>query len=270
MKIEVVDLVHEYTPEVRALDGINLTIEGTEPLAIIGQNGSGKTTFVKHLNRLLEPTSGDIFINGESIKDRPAAKWAATVGYVFQNPDNQIFMDTVREEFEYGPKQVGMDEKRIAERLPEIAELVGLQDELDTAPVELSPTQKKFCAIGSVVMMDGDIVIFDEPTCGQDIYGNERLAKVIDYLHERGKLCITIAHDMKFVSRCFTRVVVMSQAHVLLSGSTEEVFSQTDVLETALVNPPPIARVSQKSGLGKTMFDVPSLVQAVKDEQGAA
>ena len=267
MKIEVKDLVHEYIPGRRALDGVNLTIEGTEPLAIIGQNGAGKTTLVKHFDAILRPTSGTVVINGRDLSELTCAQWAAQVGYVFQNPDNQLFLETVRKEFEFGPRQVGMDEARIEKRLKHVAELVGLADKLDVNPADLSPAEKKFCAIGSVVMMDCDVVIFDEPTCGQDLEGNARLERIIAALRDAGKLCITISHDVKFVTRCFPRAVVMCQGKVLVQGPVEEVFSQVDLLKQSFVVPPPICRVALGAGMSQAVFSVDDLVERVRKER---
>lgn len=199
MKIELKNMKHVYPTGDEALKGINLVIEGTEPVAIIGQNGAGKTTIVKHFNGILRPTSGEVLINGEDINNRSTAKWSKEVGYVFQNPDDQLFLESVRKEFEFGPKQIGMPEDEIQKRIEWVAELVGLKDKLDMHPFDLTSTEKKFCTIGAIIMMDPKAVIFDEPTCGQDVAGNIRLREIIRQLKEDGKLCITISHDMKFV-----------------------------------------------------------------------
>ena len=115
MRLELKGMKHVYPTGDEALKGIDLVIEGNEPVAIIGQNGAGKTTLVKHFNGILRPTSGQVLVNGEDINSRSTAQWSKTVGYVFQNPDDQLFLDSVRKELEFGPRQIGMDEDRIKE-----------------------------------------------------------------------------------------------------------------------------------------------------------
>lgn len=269
MKIEVKDLVFEYASGRRALDGVSLTLDGTEPVAIIGQNGAGKTTLVKHLDGILQPTSGKVLLDGVDVASRTCAQWAAHVGYVFQNPDNQLFLESVRHELEFGPRQLGVPEAEIASRVEEVAKLVGLRRKLDVSPADLTPAQKKFCAIGSVLTMRPDVVIFDEPTCGQDVRGNARLERIIASLREAGRLCITISHDVKFVCRCFERVVVMCHGKVLVDGSVEEVFSQPDVLKQSYVIPAPVTRVASQAGLKQAVFDVDALVEGVKAERSS-
>lgn len=267
MRIETRDLVFEYQPGRRALDGVSLTIEGTDPVAIVGQNGAGKTTLVKHFNGILRPTSGHVLVNGRDISEKTTAQWSAEVGYVFQNPDNQLFLESVRQEFEFGPRQLGMSDKVIAERMEWVCELVGLSGRLDVNPADLSPAEKKFCAMGTVIMMDPGVVIFDEPTCGQDVEGVARLARVINVLRDEGKTCVTISHDTKFVTRCFPRTVVMCQGRVLTEGSTEDVFSQVDTLRKSYVVPPPIARVARAAGMERVAFDVDSLIRNIGRER---
>ncbi|PLS25441.1 ATP-binding cassette domain-containing protein [Bifidobacterium imperatoris] len=267
MKIELKALEHVYSGSDKALDGVNLTLEGNEPVAIIGQNGAGKTTLVKHFNGILRPTGGEVLVDGVNINERSTAEWSKSVGYVFQNPDDQLFLESVRKEFEFGPRQIGMDDQTIGKRVDAIAELVGLTKKLDVHPFDLTPTEKKFCTIGAVIMMDPSVVIFDEPTCGQDRVGNTRLAHIIEQLKEQGKLCITISHDMKFVTANFSRVIVMCHGRVLLDGPSTDVFAQTDQLRRSFVTPPPVTRVAQGAGLKETVFSVPAFINAITQER---
>ena len=216
MKIELQALEHAYPGGDKALDGVDLTLDGNEPVAIIGQNGAGKTTLVKHFNGILRPTGGKVLIDGIDVNERSTAEWSRSVGYVFQNPDDQLFLESVRKEFEFGPRQIGMGDQDIAHRVDSIAELVGLTKKLDVHPFDLTPIEKKFCTIGAVIMMDPSVVIFDEPTCGQDASGNAHLARIIERLKAQGRLCITISHDMKFVTANFSHVIVMYHGRVLL------------------------------------------------------
>ena len=160
-----------------------------------------------------------------------------------------------------------MSDQDIAHRVDSIAELVGLTNKLDVHPFDLTPTEKKFCTIGAVIMMDPSVVIFDEPTCGQDASGNARLARIIERLKAQGRLCITISHDMKFVTANFSRVIVMYHGRVLLDGQAREVFAQTDTLRRSFVTPPPVTRVAQGAGLKETVFSVPAFINAIAQER---
>ncbi len=262
MRIELKGMKHVYPTGDEALKGVDLVIEGTEPVAVIGQNGAGKTTLVKHFNGILRPTSGQVFIDGEDINNRSTAQWSKEVGYVFQNPDDQLFLETVRKEFEFGPKQIGMTQAEIDKQLEFVADICNLKDKLDMHPFDLTGTEKKFCTIGAIIMMNPKAIIFDEPTCGQDVEGNKRLCRIVEALKEKGKLCITISHDMKFVTDNFKRAVVMCKGEVLLDGEIAEVFSKVELLKKSFVSPPPITRVAQGAGLEKTVFSTKAFMEA--------
>ncbi|HAH61423.1 MAG TPA: ABC transporter [Treponema sp.] len=264
MTIELQNLGYVYPTGDKALNNINLSISGTEPVAVIGQNGSGKTTLVKHFNGILRPTTGHVFINGEDVNNRSTAKWSKDVGYVFQNPDDQLFLETVRKEFEFGPARIGMPPEKISAQLSLVAKLCGLEGKLDIHPFDLAATDKKFCTIGAVLMMDPQIVVFDEPTCGQDVEGNRRLCYIIKTLESRGKLCITISHDMKFVAGNFKRVIVMCNGNVLLDGDLKHVFAEVETLRKSFVSPPPITRVAYGAGLNETVFTVDEFMKVFR------
>ena len=210
-----------------------------------------------------------MLLDGHDINERSCAQWSAHVGYVFQNPDNQLFLESVRHELEFGPRQLGVSEAAIAKRVERVAKLVGLSRKLDVNPADLTPAEKKFCAIGSVLTMKPEVVIFDEPTCGQDLAGNARLERIIRALRKSGRLCITISHDVKFVCKCFERVVVMCHGKVLVEGSVEEVFSQPELLKQSYVIPAPVTRVASAAGMNKVVFDVDSLIEGVKAERSS-
>lgn len=263
MKLELKNVHHVYPTGEEALRKIDMVIEGTEPVAIIGQNGAGKTTLVKHLNGILRPSSGEVRIDGESIENRSIARCSRDVGYVFQNPDDQLFLESVKKEFAFGPKRIGMTGKETADRMIWVSKLVGLSGKLDVHPFDLTSTEKKFCTIGSVIMMNPKVLIFDEPTCGQDVQGILRLHRIIETLKEEGILCITISHDMKFVADNFNRIIVMCRGEVIQDGSAEEVFAQAEVLKKSFVTPPPVTRVAQGAGFQKTVFTTEAFMKAL-------
>jgi len=249
MKIEIQDLHFTYPGGVEALRGISLEIEGGEQVALIGQNGSGKTTLVRHFNGLLLPTRGRVQIGDWDTADQTVARLAARVGYVFQNPDEQLFCKTVQDEITFGPKNLGYVPDRIVSLVEDALALTELADEKDTNPYDLSPTWRKMVAIASVVAMDTPLVIFDEPTTGQDAASVLRIAEVVAALKERGKTVLTITHDIDFCAENFDRIIALSQGKVLLDGSTHDVIDQSETLASTYVDPPQLTRLGKSLGL---------------------
>ncbi len=253
MKIEIRDLHFTYPAGVQALRGVTAAVEPGEQVAIVGQNGSGKTTLVKHLNGLLQPTSGSVLIGDWDTTKVTVAKLAARVGYVFQNPDEQLFCRTVGEEVAFGPHNLGYGAERTASLGQDALDLVQLADKKDTNPYDLSPTWRKMVALASIISMDTPIVIFDEPTTGQDAASVARIAAVVAQLRQRGKTVITITHDIDFAAENFERVIAMSQGRILLDGPADDVLGQTDVLAQTYVDPPQLTRLGQRLGFASTV-----------------
>ncbi len=253
MKIEIRDLHFTYPAGVEALRGISLTIESGEQVAIVGQNGAGKTTLVKHLNGLLLPTSGEVRIGGWNTKNQSVAKLARRVGYVFQNPDEQLFSKNVGTEVAFGPRNLKLDGEQVQSLVKDALAMTELTDKTETNPYDLSPTWRKMVALASVISMDTDIVVFDEPTTGQDGLNITRIANVIRTLRQRGKTVITITHDIDFCAENFDRVVALSQGKVLLDGYANDVLGQEEILATTYVDPPQLTRLGKRLGFEKTV-----------------
>jgi energy-coupling factor transport system ATP-binding protein len=253
MKIEVSDLHFTYPNGVEALRGISLTIDPGEQVAIVGQNGAGKTTLVKHFNGLLQPTSGRVMIGDWDTKGHSVAKLARRVGYVFQNPDEQLFSKNVGVEVAFGPKNLGYSSDKIDALVKDALTLTELSDKTETNPYDLSATWRKMVALASIIAMDTDIVIFDEPTTGQDAVNVARIANVIRSLRERGKTVITITHDIDFCAENFARVIALSQGNILLDGKASEVLGQEEILAITYVEPPQLTRLGKRLGLQETV-----------------
>ena len=203
MRIEVEDLYFSYPSGVEALRGVRLEIESGQKVAIIGQNGSGKTTLVKHLNGLLRPTRGAVRIGDWVTTGRSVAQLAARVGYVFQNPDDQLFKGAVHDEIRFGPANLGWPAKQIESQVQAAANLLGLAGRLEINPYDLSPTWRKRVAMAAVLAMNTPIVVLDEPTTGQDYHSVQELAEILSTLHGQGKTIIAISHDIDFVAEHF-------------------------------------------------------------------
>lgn len=254
--IEVVDVKHTYGGNTKALRGVNLTIGHGEFVAIIGKNGSGKTTLAKHFNGLLKPTNSDGEVRlrtaaGKTIDTRRSRlhHLAPTVGYVFQNPDRQIFHDTCREELEYGPRNIGADPAALARSVSETLEKVGLEGREETNPIHLSRGERQRLAIASTLVMGCDVAVIDEPTTGQDRAESRKILDSLAHHHARGRTVVIISHDMALVAEYATRVIAMRNGYVLTDGTPAEVFSQREVLQETNIRPPQAAVLAAELGL---------------------
>ncbi|MDR1559750.1 MAG: energy-coupling factor ABC transporter ATP-binding protein [Clostridiales bacterium] len=262
--ISVSGLHFSYDGKTEVLSDINLDID-RRSTAIIGQNGVGKTTFIKILKGLLRPASGKVTILGEDVTQKSAAQWASVIGLVFQNPNDQIFKKTVLEETLFGPLNIKMTPKAARKRAMEALSAVGLADKTDVNPYDLNLSDKKLLCIASVLAMNTRIVIFDEPTIAQDWQGLERIKAIINSLKAQGKLIMTIVHDIDFVAECFERTVVFNEGKVLLDGDTADVFAHVDVLRQARVSQPHIAQLAELAGLRRVCLTEDEFVRAFKD-----
>ena len=244
--VEAVDVEFTYPGGARALDGVNLAVGCGDFVAIVGQNGAGKTTLTRHFNGLLRPSSGDIRVLGRSTQGVPTIELCRHVGYVFQNPDEQLFCTSVQEELRFGPTNIGVDPHVTSQRVEEILGDIGLTKYREVWPKYLTKGERQRLALASVVAMDPDVLIVDEPTTGLDWVES---LQILDYLErlrkEQKKTIIIITHDMNIVSLYAKRVVVMARGRVVGDGTAREIFSQPDLMELACLRRPPIADLSQ-------------------------
>ena len=257
-EINVTNLHFNYRKDSPILQDINVTFRG-EPTAIIGQNGAGKTTFVKLLKALLKPNSGDIIINGNNIKNMTVAKLASTIGLIFQNPNDQIFKNNVLDEVIFGPLNIGQTPEVARANAEKMLDLVGLLDKAGENPYDLSLAERKMIAVASILAMDTDIVIFDEPTMGQDVRGKEKLKGIIRELYARGKLVLCILHDMDFVAETFGRTVIFSNGKLLYDGPTRQAFAEQAILDTARVEQPHLTQLACKMGYDGVLLKLEEL-----------
>ncbi len=264
MEIKVEALKFTFPSGVAALRGIDLNIQSGEKIAIIGQNGAGKTTLVRHFNGLLKPTSGSVNVGNWDTKDHSIAQLASRVGYVFQNPDDQLFSQTVESEIIFGPKNLRYAPETINYLTQDAITLTGLSGQETTNPYDLSPSWRKMVAMASILAMDTPILILDEPTTGQDAQSIARIAKIVNELHRRNKTIITISHDMDFCAENFERIIAMSQGKILLDGPVSEVIAQEDVLATTYVDPPQLTRLGKGLGFPQIVHDQASFMKAFR------
>ena len=249
-----------YLADVPVLKNLNMKLD-KRPTAIIGQNGAGKTTLVKLLKGLLKPVSGSIYFHGEDISGKTVAMLAGNVGYVFQNPDDQIFKYNVMDEILFGPLNIGMDAERAKKEAERALKLTGLTGKEKENPYDLELYERKMTAIASVLAMDTDVLILDEPTIAQDWKGRQIIGGIIRSLSERGKLVIAILHDMDFVAENFERVIIMAHGQVLADGTAKEVFAQEEALKKARLQKPYVMQLCEALGYEKSYLTVEELLK---------
>lgn len=265
--VSLQDVTFAYPNGYVAIDNINIQIEKGENVAIVGQNGAGKTTTVKMCNGLLKPTKGDVIIGELNTRNYTTAQVSRKVGYVFQNPDDQIFHSTVYDEVVFGPKMMKLPQAQIDKLTEHALKVTGMDEFKEENPYNLPLSTRKFVTIAAIIAMDTEVMIFDEPTAGQDLEGNRRLAAILKELHTQGKTVITISHDMEFVVQNFDRVIVMANKKVVTTGKPEEIFWNFPALEEAMLKQPYISQLCRSLELGEGIIRLEDAVRAIKDRR---
>jgi len=241
--IEAQDVHFTYPSGVEALKGISLTIQNGEFVAIMGQNGAGKTTLVKHFNGLLKPTRGKVLIDEVDTTKVSVATLARNVGFVFQNPDNQLFSEIVEDEIAFALKNFGFKENVTKRRVTWALNLLGLTQYRKTSPFMLSGGERKRVALASVLAWNPKILILDEPTIGQDYQQKEKLRQFILQMKAQRKTIIIVTHDVEFVAECNPRVLLMLEGKVVADGEAKKVLTNLEILTQASIVPPQIAQI---------------------------
>jgi energy-coupling factor transport system ATP-binding protein len=241
--IEVDGVRFSYPSGVEALKGVSLKIADGEFVAIMGQNGAGKTTLVKHFNGLLKPSQGRVLVDGTDTTKTSVAKLARNVGFVFQNPDHQLFCETVEEEIAFALRNFGFKEDVIEKRITWALNLLSLSQYRKTSPFMLSGGERKRVALASVLAWDPRILILDEPTIGQDHEQKEKLRQFILQMRTQDKTIIMVTHDVEFVAECNPRVLLMLDGEVIADGEAQKTLTDSEALEKASIVPPQIAQI---------------------------
>ena len=257
--LTVEDVHFSYLSGVEALKGVSLTVKDGEFVAIMGQNGAGKTTLAKHFNGLLRPTSGRVLVDGVETTKTSVAALARTVGFVFQNPDHQLFSETVEEEIAFALKNFGYPPDIIEKRIEWAVNLLGLGQYRKTSPFMLSGGERKRVALASVLAWDPKVLILDEPTIGQDHQQKENLLEFIKQLQSQGKTIVIVTHDVEFVAECNPRVMLMREGRIVADGEGKEILTNQQVLEESSIVLPQIAQVFsqlKEPGLPKDVIDI--------------
>lgn len=248
MSVRVENVTHIYNQdmpyETIALDKVNVEIKDGEFVGVIGHTGSGKSTLIQHLNGLLKPKSGNIFINDVNITDKKVkvVEIRQKVGLVFQYPEYQLFEETVFKDVAFGPSNLGLSENEIVERVREAIDLVGLNYEevKDKSPFDLSGGQKRRVAIAGVIAMKPQVLILDEPTAGLDPKGHTEILNMLKKMHEKEKnTIILVSHNMGDIAHLSDKIIVMEKGKIVLTGTPEEVYKNADYIEQIGLGLPP-------------------------------
>ncbi|MCP3032591.1 ATP-binding cassette domain-containing protein [Halobacillus sp. A1] len=242
--IKVEQMSFSYDSSNQILHDINLSIRKGEFVAVLGKNGTGKTTLVKHFNGLLKPTKGKVFVNGMPTNKKTVAQLSRNVGYVFQNPNHQIFEDSVEKEIMFGPKNLGWTEEQIEQKTQFALNLCGLEKVKDQHPTMLNRAQKQLLIIASVIAMDVDVLIVDEPTTGLDFSNSQLVGQVLTNIQKQGKTVVLITHDMNFMAKYAERTIVVNNGKVEVDDMTRKVFTNIERLEKAHLYPPQVTQVA--------------------------
>jgi len=240
------DVKFTYESGVEALKGVTLVIDEGEYLAVVGGNGSGKTTLAKHLNGLLRPTGGQVLVMGVQAPTRTVAELARVVGYVFQNPDHQLFCRTVHDEVSFGPANIGLDGPEVKRRTDRAIAVMSLSDVRDRPPLSLTLGHRRRVSIASVIAMEPKVLVLDEPTTGLDAREADELMAIIRMLNDEGTTIVLITHEMKLVAEHANRVVVMMDGKVVLDSDTRGAFSDLGLLRRCKLLPPPVTQLAHR------------------------
>lgn len=260
-ELRLENITYQYPNGHTAVEHVSMSFQQGEAVAIVGQNGAGKTTTVKLMNGLLRPTAGEIIVGDWNTKDYTTAQLSRKVGYVFQNPDDQIFHSDVYSEIEFGPKNLKLPAKVVKENTQRAIELTGLEPYLKEHPYNLAYSMRKFVTIASILSMNPDVVILDEPTAGQDLPSMKRLSSIISTLQQENKIVITITHDMEFVVDNFERVIVMANKRKIADGNKRDIFWNFDVLERSSLKQPAISSLSHDLGMNERILSIQEMMQ---------
>lgn len=281
MSIEARKLTHIYsegTPfAYKALDEANITIPEGKMTAIIGQTGSGKSTFVQHLNGLLVPTAGELEVSGHTIlpnmKIKDLKRLRKQVGLVFQFPEYQLFEETIEKDIAFGPKNFGASEQEAADMVRKVLPVVGLDESyLERSPFDLSGGQKRRVAIAGILVLDPKVLVLDEPAAGLDPQGAAEMMNLFADLNKKaGKTVILVSHDMEHVLKYCDHVIVMDQGKVAREADVSEFFSHPEWLEAIGIDPPGIVRLQRELAenglkLDRVYLDEQELADAIVRE----
>ncbi|MDF1540967.1 MAG: ABC transporter ATP-binding protein [Candidatus Thorarchaeota archaeon] len=263
----IVDDVHfAYDGIYPALSGVSLHISEGERVAIMGANGAGKTTLVKQMNGLLRPQLGHVFLRGADTSTMSVAEIARVVGLVWQNPDHQLFLDTVEKEVTFGLKNLGYSDEEINQRCSRTLSRLGITELMERSPFSLSGGERKRVALASVLAIEPKVLALDEPTIGQDAKQKQNLSELLLELNDRGCAVLCVTHDIEFVIENFPRTIVMAEGKIVADGPTGTVLTNDVVIERCSLTPPELTKAARAlNGIFPEVSPRLTLLQELED-----
>jgi len=262
MKISIQDVSFTYPSGLLALRNVNLEIESGESIAILGENGAGKTTLARHINGLLRPTDGSVLLGNRDTRGQSVAQLSRWVGFVFQNPDDQLFERTVFGEVAFGPRNLGLEEGEVETRVLGALGIVGLEDVEKQHPYDLHISKRRLVALAATLAMNTPIIILDEPTNAHDALGVAKIGEIVEMIKAERRTVIIISHDVDFVAEHFSRVVLMAGGQILADKPAEDVFVKRSVLAEAGIEAPQLLRLSSALGMKSVPLTVDAFLEA--------
>ncbi|MGD9899342.1 MAG: ABC transporter ATP-binding protein [Calditrichaceae bacterium] len=265
--IEIDRLSHHYTSGQLAVDNVSLTINSQQIVAILGKNGAGKTTLVKHLIGLLRPTQGRVLIKGRDIADLRIEEISRDVGFVFQNPDHQIFSPSIYEEIEYGLLNHGFDKVSAKEKIQNALELTGLTGKEHLHPFSLSKGERQKIAMASVLAVEPEIIVIDEPTTGLDWRDSIALMEEIRKLKEKGHTIIMITHNLRLAADYADKVILLQNGKLICEGETHSILNDMELLKKTSLRPLQISLLvhrMKKYGIPQDIITISELIDYMK------
>jgi len=260
--LKIDDVGYTYPTGSTALEHVSIEIREQEFVAIIGQNGAGKSTLLKNVTGLLTPTEGNIYLNGKNTREMSVAAISREVGFVLQNPDRQLFANTVFEEVAFGLQNAKVPADEIKRRVMETLESVDLADKVEEFPPALSKGDRAKVVVASVIVMNAGIIILDEPTSGQDYKGCYQIMEIAKRLNAEGHTVIFVTHHMPLVTEFSERTIVMARKHVLMDGPSHDVFRHAEKLATTNIRPP---QITQFGTMLEAVIPLPGTMLSVKE-----
>ncbi len=262
--IEVNDIFYSYPSGKAALQGVSLKIRRGEFVAVMGENGAGKTTLIKHFNGLLTPTRGSVIVDGVDSRQISVAELSRTVGLVFQNPDHQLFSETVEEEIGFALVNFGYDAETVKRRTDWAINLLDLKRYRESSPFMLSGGERKRVALASVLAWNPEFIVLDEPTIGQDQMQKDRLRELIVQLNAQGRTVVIVSHDIEFVADCAPRVILMSRGRIVSDAPASEVLTDPERVSSSSLVCPQVTKLFQGLSDVGLPTDVMDLYEAEK------
>jgi energy-coupling factor transport system ATP-binding protein len=270
INIENVSFTYPPPNRVQALKNVSLNITNGEFVALIGQNGSGKTTLAKCISGFLKPTKGSIRINGRDTHNMRTSDLAQEVGYVFQNPDHQLFKESVYDEIAFGPKNIGKPKEDIEKKVREVLDRMHLWEFRDLHPFRLGKGQRQRVAISAILAMEPEILVIDEPTTGQDRREARAIMDLTYDLNKEGVTAVVITHAMSLVAEYTKRTVALCEGQILIDGTTREVFREADLLSHTFIEPPQITMLGNSLEFNPAVLTVDEAKDAIMKRIGKA